>query len=41
VDNIKVALTEIGCGSGDWNGMVQDRHKWRALVIAVMNLWVL
>jgi hypothetical protein len=24
----------------DWIGLAQDRVKWRALVNAVMNLWV-
>jgi hypothetical protein len=25
-------LREIGCGSIDWNDLVQDRDQWRALV---------
>jgi hypothetical protein len=33
-------LLEIGWGSEDWIGLDQDRDKWRALVYAVMNLWV-
>jgi hypothetical protein len=40
VDNIKVYLGEIGWGGMDWNGLVYDRDKWRALVKAVMNLRV-
>jgi hypothetical protein len=40
VDNIKMVLLEIGWGRGDWIGLAQDRDKWRALVNAVMNLWV-
>jgi hypothetical protein len=24
----------------DWIGLDQDRYRWRALVNAVMNLWV-
>jgi len=24
----------------DWNGLAEDRDKWQALLIAVMNLWV-
>jgi hypothetical protein len=40
VDNIKIDLLEIGCGSVDWIGLAQDRDKWRALVNAVMNLQV-
>jgi hypothetical protein len=33
-------LLEIGWGGVDWIGLVQDRDKCRALVNAVMNLWV-
>jgi hypothetical protein len=40
VDNIKIDLFEIGWGGVDWIGLSQDRYKWRALVNAVMNLWV-
>jgi hypothetical protein len=40
VDNIKMDLLEIGWGGVDWIGLPQDRGKWRALVNAVMNLWV-
>jgi hypothetical protein len=40
VDNIKMDLLEMGwgwCGL-DWSS--PGRDKWRALVNAVMNLWV-
>ena len=40
VDNIKMALQEVGCGYMDWIGMAQDRVRWRTLVSAVMNLRV-
>jgi hypothetical protein len=40
VDNIKMDVLEIGWGSVDWIDLAQDRNKWRALVNAVMNLWV-
>ena len=39
-DNIRMALREVGCGCVDWMELAQDRDRWRALVSAVMNLWV-
>jgi len=33
-------LQEVGCGYTDWIGLAQDRHRWRTLVSAVMNLRV-
>ena len=40
VDNIRTDLQEVGCGYMDWIGLAQDRHRWRTLVSAVMNLGV-
>jgi hypothetical protein len=40
IDNIKTDLLEIGLSVVDWIGLAQDRYRWRALVISVMNLQV-
>ena len=40
VDNIKMDLQEVGCGYMDWNGLAQDRERWRKLLSVVMNIWV-
>jgi hypothetical protein len=40
IDNIKMDLLEIGLSVVDLIGLAQDRCRWRALVNAVMNLWI-
>jgi hypothetical protein len=40
-DGLKMDLTEIGWGGVEWIQLAEDRDRWRALVNAVMNLWVL
>jgi hypothetical protein len=40
VDNIRMALGEVGYGDVDWIGLAQDRNRWRALVNSVLNLRV-
>jgi hypothetical protein len=33
-------IQELGFGGMDWIELLQDRHRWRELVNAVMNLRV-
>ena len=33
-------FTAIGCENVDWIDLVQDRHRWQAVVSTVMNLCV-
>jgi hypothetical protein len=40
MDNIEMDLRETGWFGMDWIDLAQDRDQWRALVNAVMNLWV-
>jgi hypothetical protein len=39
-DNIKMDIREVGWEVMNWIELAQDRDRWRALVNAVMNLWV-
>jgi hypothetical protein len=36
LDNIKMELRDIRWGGMDWIGLVQDRHKWRTFLNAVL-----
>jgi metal-sulfur cluster biosynthetic enzyme len=38
--DIKMDLTETGCGYKDWIHLAQDRDQWMALVNMVTNLRV-
>jgi hypothetical protein len=40
IDNIKMALFEIGLSAVDWIGLAQDRYRLRALVNSVMKIRV-
>jgi hypothetical protein len=37
-NNIKITVREMGCKDGRWIELAQDRVRWRALVLAVLNL---
>jgi len=39
-DDINMDFREVGCGGMDWIDLAQDSDRWRALVNAVMNIWV-
>jgi hypothetical protein len=39
-NNIKMYLQEVGCGGMDWIDLARDMDRRRALVNALMNLWV-
>jgi hypothetical protein len=40
-DGIRMNLRESGLGGVHWIRLVQNRDRWRAVVSAIMNLWVL
>jgi hypothetical protein len=37
---LKMDLQGVGRGGMDWIELARDNDRWRALVNAVMNLWV-
>jgi hypothetical protein len=39
-NNIKADLQKVGCEGMDWIELAKNRHGWRALVNAVMDLRV-
>ena len=39
-DNINMNVQEVRRLGMEWIELAQDRHRWWALVNAVMNLWV-
>jgi hypothetical protein len=38
--NIKIELQDVGWGGMDWIDLAESRERRRALVDAVMNMWV-
>jgi hypothetical protein len=38
--NSKMEIQEVGCGIMESIDLAQDRYKFRALLNAVMNLWL-
>ena len=37
-DNIRIDLNEVGTNKRNWVDSAQDRHYWRTLVNAALNL---
>jgi hypothetical protein len=40
MDTIEMYLVLIGLAGVGWIGLIQDRYNWRALLNAVMKLWI-
>jgi hypothetical protein len=40
IDNVKMDHLEIRFGVVGWNGLTQDRYRWRVLVNSIMKLRV-
>jgi hypothetical protein len=38
--DIKMHIKEVGCGDMDWIELAQDRDRWRALLTAVMKIFI-
>jgi hypothetical protein len=38
VDNVTIDLGEVGWGGVDWNGLAQDRYRWRDIVYSVLKI---
>jgi hypothetical protein len=41
MDNIKMDNIALGWGGVDWIGLAQQRYRWRGLVNAEVNYWLL
>jgi len=40
VDNIRMAVQEVGFWNMEWIGLAQEKDSWRKIVSVVMNLRV-
>jgi hypothetical protein len=40
-DGVRMDLMEIDLGDVDWIYLAQDRDRWRAVMSALLNIWVL
>jgi hypothetical protein len=40
VEKIRIDLGEVGWGDVDWNGLAQDRNRYRSLTNSVLKLRV-
>jgi len=38
--DITMDLQKVRCGGMEWIQLAQEKDRWRALVNAVLNLWV-
>jgi hypothetical protein len=40
-DDIKMNLNKVGCGGGRWMEVAEGFIKWQALVLVMLDQWIL